>query len=56
MTKTVLLVGFVGGCVALPYLQVSEKDTVHGVNNPSIRRAEPVAVGADVDDHERGCK
>ncbi|KAK3594398.1 hypothetical protein CHS0354_012964, partial [Potamilus streckersoni] len=56
MKKTVLLVGFVGLCLASPYLQVSENDTVPAVDDPLILRAAVLAVGADDDDIERGCK
>ncbi|KAK3594401.1 hypothetical protein CHS0354_012967 [Potamilus streckersoni] len=56
MKKTVLLVGFVGLCLASPFLEVSENDTFPVVNHRKIQQAAVVAVGADDDDIERGCK
>ncbi|KAK3594402.1 hypothetical protein CHS0354_012968 [Potamilus streckersoni] len=56
MKKTVLLVGFVGLCLASPYLEVSENDTFPVVTYLKIQEVALVAVGADDDDIERGCK
>ncbi|KAK3594395.1 hypothetical protein CHS0354_012961 [Potamilus streckersoni] len=52
MKKTVLLVGFVGICIASPFLQVAEKNIN---DNPKLKEAAQLALGADSND-DRGCK
>ncbi|KAK3588233.1 hypothetical protein CHS0354_016332 [Potamilus streckersoni] len=55
MKKTLLLVGFVGLCLASPYLQVSAKKNIGNVNSDVIKLAARLALGASEDD-VRGCK
>ncbi|KAK3594396.1 hypothetical protein CHS0354_012962 [Potamilus streckersoni] len=52
MKKTVLLLGFVGICLASRYLQVVEKNII---DNPKLKEAAQQALGADLID-DRGCK
>ncbi|KAK3594394.1 hypothetical protein CHS0354_012960 [Potamilus streckersoni] len=51
MKKIVLLVSFVGICIASPFLQVSEKEIN---DDPRIKEAAVLALG--VGNNERGCK